>query len=130
MVVSVALALVYWGRIKMNSTLEYLKSKEWSMGNGQCPECFGVHEGWYGHPLHMEPETIGHKKDCKLAKAIKDLGGDPLYLGEYKSDKQFENYIDDNGIHGIRPKTQNGCERHKKYVEEINNFCKNAILED
>ena len=114
----------------MNNALEYLKNKEWSIGNGQCPECFGVHEGWYGHPLHMEPETIGHKKDCKLAKAIKDLGGGPLYLGEYKNDKQFENYIDDNGVHGIRPKTQNGCARHKKYVKEINNFCKNAMLED
>ncbi len=54
----------------MNAALEYLKSKEWSMGNGQCPDCYGSRPrmGWW-------TETIGHKPNCKLAKAIVTAGG-------------------------------------------------------
>ena len=89
------------------------------MGNGQCPECLGAHEGWHGHPCYMEEDSIGHGKDCSLAKAIKELGGDVLYRGEYKSDKQFEYYIDNNGIFGTRLKTENGCEKYNKYEKEF-----------
>jgi len=114
----------------MSHSLEYLKRKEWSLGNGQCPECLGVHEGWYGHPYHMNKESIGHGKDCALAKAIKELGGDVLYVGEYKSDKQFEYYIDSNGIIGTRLKTENGCEKYKKYEKEFDDsFWKSVISE-
>lgn len=109
----------------MSHSLEYLKGKEWSLGNGQCPECLGVHEGWHGHLCYMNKESIGHVKDCALAKAIKELGGDVLYVGEYKSDKQFEHYIDNNGIFGTRLKTENGCAEYKKFIQKIDDIlCK------
>lgn len=114
----------------MSHSLEYLKNKEWSMGNGQCHECCGAHEGWYGHPCYMESESIGHEKTCSLAKAIKELGGNPLYLGEYKSDKQFEHYMDDNGFISTRIKTKNGCGKYKKYAKDIDDsFWKEVINE-
>jgi len=103
----------------MSHSLEYLKSKEWSMGNGKCPECCGVNEGWHGHPCYMDAKSIGHEKNCSLAKAINELGVNTLYLGEYKSDKQFEHYIDNNGVFGTRIKTENGCERYKKYAKQF-----------
>ena len=54
------------------------------MGNGQCPECCGVPESWFPHPCHPTPETLGHELDCPLAAAIKEAGGNPLYLGQSK----------------------------------------------
>ena len=126
----VARELTFYQRTEMNYSLKYLKSKEWSMGNGQCPECLGAHEGWHGHPCYMEEDSIGHGKDCSLAKAIKELGGDVLYRGEYKSDKQFEYYIDNNGIFGTRLKTENGCEKYNKYEKEFSDhFWKSVIGE-
>jgi len=53
---------------------------EWSMGNGQCPECCGVHQGWLGHPCHPTQDTIGHEAECPLADAIRQLGGSPLMM--------------------------------------------------
>ena len=74
----------------MSKTLEWLQAKEWKAGNGQCPECWGVHEGWLGHPLHLDASRIGHKKDCPLAAGIAELGGSPLYIGEFKSDAVYK----------------------------------------
>jgi len=68
----------------MNSVLEYLKDKEWSMGNGQCPDCCGAPPMWLGHPCHLTTNTIGHKQDCPLAAALLAAGGSPLMIGEYK----------------------------------------------
>ncbi len=66
------------------AALNYLRGKlEWSMGNGQCPECYGVHGGWLGHPFHPTPSSIGHEPDCQLARAICSLGGEVVYRGEY-----------------------------------------------
>lgn len=62
--------------------LDYLLKKEWSDGNGQCPECCGVPERWPPHPLFLTPETLGHKPDCDLAQSIEEVGGEPLYLGQ------------------------------------------------
>ncbi len=53
--------------------LDYLKGKEWSMGNGQCPECYGVPDSWLGHPCHPTKDTLGHESDCVLASSIKQL---------------------------------------------------------
>lgn len=61
------------------SSLKYLKKREWSMGNGQCPDCCGVHKGWLGHPLYLDGTEIGHEPKCSLAVAIADAGGKPLY---------------------------------------------------
>jgi len=66
------------------SAVKYLKDKEWSMGNGQCPECCGVPESWYGHPCHLKAETIGHKADCPLAASLRDLGDTPLMIGDFE----------------------------------------------
>lgn len=55
----------------MNIThaLEYLKSIEWSYGNGQCPSCYGCVPGKNWFPR----DDVGHKRDCKLARAINGL---------------------------------------------------------
>jgi len=52
------------------TSLKYLLRQEWSMGNGQCPECCGSKPdmGWW-------TETVGHKPGCELAKAIESAGG-------------------------------------------------------
>lgn len=67
----------------VNGNLSELLRTEWSMGNGQCPECYGCPESWFGHPLHKTSDTIGHETDCAMAKAIIQLGGKPLMLGEF-----------------------------------------------
>lgn len=82
--------------------LDYLLKQEWSMGNGQCPECCGVPESWHGHSLYTTSDEIGHELDCELAESIKDLGGNPLMIGDYKSDKVYESYWNDNGILAMR----------------------------
>lgn len=68
------------------SVRDYLRKREWSMGNGQCPDCCGVPPDWLGHPLHETPETIGHKLGCQLAEALADAGERVVYLGEYTPD--------------------------------------------
>lgn len=70
--------------------VEYLRSVEWSMGNGQCPACRGVHPGWFGHPLYLTPGKIGHKLDCEIAAALLGSGETALRLGDFKSDKAYE----------------------------------------
>jgi hypothetical protein len=86
------------------TALAYLQNKEWSMGNGQCPECEGVHSGWYGHPLHKTAATIGHKPECLLATGIKELGGTPIFLGGYVSDVVYETRMDNAGFYSTRIK--------------------------
>ena len=54
----------------MKKVKEYLRGREYGMGNGQCPECCGVPPEWHGHPLHRTPDTIGHEPNCPLAAAI------------------------------------------------------------
>lgn len=50
--------------------LKYLRLNEWTMGNGQCPDCCGSkpRAGWW-------TETVGHRLGCKKAEAIESLGG-------------------------------------------------------
>jgi hypothetical protein len=73
----------------MLSALDYLLKHEWSMGNGQCPDCGGVPESWFPHPCHPTADTLGHKEDCPLAASIKELGGVPLYLGASKLEGEY-----------------------------------------
>ena len=62
------------------ATKLYLTKKEWSMGNGQCYECCGLGpnfaKGMMNEPL---PEETGHKRNCKFAKMLGELGFDVLY---------------------------------------------------
>jgi hypothetical protein len=58
----------------IKSVTSYLKAKEWSLGNGQCPECYGSkprHKWW--------TITVGHKADCVLAKALEEIKIKPIY---------------------------------------------------
>ena len=64
----------------LDGDLPNLLRHEWSMGNGQCPECNGVPQSWLGHPCHPTQATIGHKANCPMARAIKQLGAEPLML--------------------------------------------------
>lgn len=82
--------------------LKFLLKKEWSMGNGQCPECFGVSRDWLGHPNYLTSHQLGHKHNCDLAAAIVELGGKPLYVGQYKSKKRYEIYLTDTGLFSTR----------------------------
>jgi hypothetical protein len=52
------------------SVLKYLRADEWTMGNGQCHDCYGLkpRAGWW-------TDTVGHRHDCKKAKSIEALGG-------------------------------------------------------
>lgn len=72
------------------SAKSYLRKREWSMGNGQCPDCEGAHEGWYGHPCYQKKDSVGHKPDCPLAKALADIGESPLYLNSFEPTKEQE----------------------------------------
>lgn len=85
--------------------LNYLLQKEWSTGNGQCPECLGVHEGWHGHPIYLTADKIGHKKGCPLATAIASLGGDALVEGAYKDERVYEIYWTEAGFLSTRVKS-------------------------
>lgn len=92
----------------------YLKDREWSMGNGQCPDCCGLPPGWLswtGHTFYRE--KIGHELDCKLASALRDVGGSPLMLGTYTDGPTKAEYDADplgvvnalRGKSGLRPLT-------------------------
>ncbi len=52
----------------------YLRSREWSMGNGQCPECQGLKPGrtWLGHPSVPTPDYLGHELKCRLAAGLEE----------------------------------------------------------
>lgn len=97
---------------------KYLKSKEWIAGNGQCPECYGVSPRWHGHPLHLTSDTIGHKPNCELANALRELGQPVIFIGDFKSTKEFEIYLTDDGFLSTRIKTKDGCPKIKKINEE------------
>ena len=52
-------------------TKQYLQKKEWSMGHGQCGECYGL------GPDRLE--NPGHRKDCDFARLLLELDMDVLY---------------------------------------------------
>ena len=55
------------------------------MGNGQCGECCGLApdfgKGFANEPL---PEETGHKRNCKFAKMLVELGFQVLYIKKGK----------------------------------------------
>ena len=111
----------------MNAALQYLKSLEWSMGNGQCPDCCGVPASWHGHPLHMTTENIGHGATCALAASLMALGEKPLMQGEFNSDAEFEHFISAGGFYGTRPKTADGCQRYEAEAVKMRKIWDDAI---
>lgn len=112
----------------MKLTKKYLLEKQWSMGNGQCPECYGVPESWLGHPLYLNSSNIGHKKDCKLANMLIENGCKPLFIGKSKLKTEYECYITKNGIFSTRLKTKNGCPILKKENDELRNKLDEILL--
>ena len=55
------------------------KSFEWSMGNGQCPACYGLGPVFDGHPAN---EPTGHELDCELAILMDKAGEYPLFKSD------------------------------------------------
>lgn len=89
-------------RASPKAAITYLRAREWSMGHlhphGQCPECYGVSQSWFGHPCHLTPDTIGHVAGCPLAEALVALGEKPLMVGEFRSPVRYETYSNEHGI--------------------------------
>ena len=112
----------------MQKATKYLKKREWSMGNGQCPDCEGVPASWHGHPLHMKAGSIGHKKGCALAAALRELGETPLMQGKFTSAVEYEHYISDEGLYGTRPRTVDGCPRYRAAAAEMQKAWDAAFL--
>ena len=58
--------------MNIQPAVAFLLSIEWSMGNGQCPACYGPHpsrkKNWF------PPDEVGHKRNCPLARALIGLG--------------------------------------------------------
>ncbi len=55
---------------------EYLRNREWSLGNGQCPDCCGLDPKpglWDGRG------TVGHTPKCKLANTLRELGSEVVF---------------------------------------------------
>jgi hypothetical protein len=114
----------------MSNILKYLRQREWSMGNGQCPDCCGVGEDWIGDMMFLDGSGVGHKRGCKLAQAIHEAGGTPLMVGESKSTEQYEIFISKGGWFGTRPKTKDGCHRYKAFAEEYNKQARRMASEE
>lgn len=65
-------------RVK-SPALQYLLMIQWSSGNGQCGDCWGVSPLWLGDFRYPVIDYCGHEPGCVLAAAIEDAGGDVLY---------------------------------------------------
>jgi len=74
----------------MSASLKYLQDREWSMGNGQCPDCCRAKPGigWW-------TDTVGHREGCPLAVALGELGAAP----EMERDNP-EKHLDDRPLRG------------------------------
>jgi hypothetical protein len=100
----------------IEKVLKHIQKDEWSMGNGQCRECCGVHAGWYGHPLHMEKESIGHEPGCQTGESVRELGGETLFKGEFTPTSEQQKYRDERAevLKKLFPK-----EEIEKYIMKI-----------
>lgn len=52
----------------MKAAQKFLLDSQWSMGHGQCPTCLG-----HKPRKKWDSPTVGHRKGCKLAKALESL---------------------------------------------------------
>jgi hypothetical protein len=78
------------------AAIQYLQAREWNAGcggrenQGQCRDCLGCSPAWLGGYHAPVIESCGHKPDCPLAAAIRDLGGSPLFkIREPTSDEKW-----------------------------------------
>ncbi len=104
-----------------STTLEYLDRREWSAGNGQCPECWGAPASWHGHPCYMTPEKIGHESGCSLAEAIEGAGGEPLMMGGFTSDAVYESSVSEHGFFTTQAQGSDpgNRARYEKWAEDL-----------
>ena len=70
----------------MGKVIDYLQAREWSMGNGQCPDCCGLSLDWLRHFTYLPDRRAGHKLDCKLAGALREAGVEPMLEGDVERD--------------------------------------------
>lgn len=71
----------------------YLRKQEWSMGNGQCPECHACGPSWLG--FGGWGTSIGHRDNCGMAASLEALGQKVVRSLEYDRVK------DENGPLGM-----------------------------
>ena len=64
----------------------FLRNLEWSMGNGQCPECCGCKPGFDSAD---DPfiRRQGHLRKCTLAKGLVSLGEQVVWDHQPKQSK-------------------------------------------
>lgn len=60
--------------------LTKFRKREWSMGNGQCDECYGL--GLKFYPQRLSMSEIGHEEGCSIGLMIRECGGDVLFKSE------------------------------------------------
>ena len=103
-----------------NKALEYLLKSQWNC-HKECPECLGLHPTWLGRSGVLSTNNLGHKPTCELAHAIRDLGGEVLFVGEFRPIQELEYFHQESSDGwGVRPKTENGCPVRVLYEGFIN----------
>ena len=87
--------------------------KEWSSGNGQCPDCLGnkPHSGWW-------TATVGHKKKCSLAKLMRKAGLEPIMEHE-NYERSIGWYPNETGVM-VTVKANSSQEEKDKATEYAN----------
>jgi hypothetical protein len=96
----------------------YLRKQEWSMGNGQCPECHECGPSWLG--FGGWGNSIGHKKDCGMATSLVALGQDVVWSSEYDRHADAGSPLGLFGkVNGQSPKTQALLEQIAKAHPEM-----------
>lgn len=89
----------------------YLRSKEWTMGSGQCWECCGL------GPWRFQDEAPyekGHTEDCAFADSLEELGEWVLRVGQLHGPKytspgmlRFENELREIVLSALREQNEN-----------------------
>lgn len=62
----------------MKKHISYLKSKEWSLGQGQCPECLGCRPDFDINSSIIYREE-GHETNCKVAEIFLEENVEVVY---------------------------------------------------
>lgn len=114
----------------MQRVKNFLQNLEWSAPCEMCPTCRGVPPSWHGHPSHMTEGSIGHRLDCRLAHALIAVGEKPLFKGEFKGVLEFEYFIGENGMFGVRRKTADGCPRYLEYLRKNKPMSEETIFRE
>lgn len=73
---------------KPSRALPRLRVDEWTMGNGQCPDCEGFNPNL--RSWKVQCEKLGHHRKCPRATAIEELGGEVQWLHKNKTPERLE----------------------------------------